>query len=92
MGRGRNRIGGVPGTLHLAASFGCSGFQTGPLFAETGTSYSAARIGQIRSGANKSPANLVPKRHHPTGVLMQARSREARLGRAGAASAAKATQ
>jgi len=53
-GQGRNRIGEAPGTLiTLAASFGFSCFQTGPLLAETGTSYSAARIGQIRSGANK---------------------------------------
>jgi len=52
-GTRRNGIGEAPGTLHLAASFGCSGFQTGPLFAETGTSYSAARIGQIRSGAEQ---------------------------------------
>jgi len=38
-GTRRNRIGEAPGTLiTLAASFGCSGFQTGPLFAETGTS------------------------------------------------------
>ena len=56
-GRNRNRT-SARHTDHFGSFLGLVCFQTGPLFCKDGHFYSAARIGQIRSGANKSPMNL----------------------------------
>jgi len=52
-GTDRNQIGEAPGHTSFGSFLRLLWFPNRPLFAETGTSYSAARIGQIRSGAEQ---------------------------------------
>ena len=80
-GTDRNQIGEAPGHTSFGSFLRLLWFPNRPAFCRDGHFLfrRADRTDSFRGRTNR----LVPKRHHPTGILMQARSREARLGRVG---------